>query len=125
MPHKRYLDEVVPDRPAVMRCADGHTSWVNSKALALAGITKKTPDPVDGRIVRDSQGEPTGALLEGASSLVSRLIPEPAKEEKLAALRAGMKEAARWGITCAHGLGGELRRTGSFLSRSIRKVPRP
>ena len=108
MPHKRYLDEVVPDRPAVMRCADGHTSWVNSKALALAGITNKTPDPVDGRIVRDSQGEPTGALLEGASSLVSRLIPEPTKEEKLAALRAGMKEAARWGLTCAHGLGGEF-----------------
>ncbi len=108
MPHKRYLDEVVPDRPAVMRCADGHTSWVNSKALALAGITKKTPDPVDGRIVRDSQGEPTGALLEGASSLVSRLIPEPTREEKLAALRAGMKEAARWGLTCAHGLGGEF-----------------
>jgi len=108
MPHKRYLDEVVPDRPAVMRCADGHTSWVNSKALALAGITKKTPDPVDGQIVRDSQGEPTGALLEGASSLVSRLIPEPTKEEKLAALRAGMKEAARWGISCAHGLGGEF-----------------
>lgn len=108
MPHKRYLDEVVPDRPAVMRCADGHTSWVNSKALALAGITKKTPDPVDGKIVRDSQGEPTGALLEGASSLVSRLIPEPTKEEKLAALRAGMKEAARWGVSCAHGLGGEF-----------------
>jgi len=124
MPHKRYLDEVVPDRPAVMRCADGHTSWVNSKALALAGITKKTPDPVDGQIVRDSQGEPTGALLEGASSLVSRLIPEPAKEEKLAALRAGMKEAARWGITCAHGLGGEFEEL-ELLSRSIRKVPRP
>ncbi|HRS75098.1 MAG TPA: amidohydrolase, partial [Anaerolineaceae bacterium] len=108
MPHKKYLDEVVPDRPVVMRCADGHTSWVNSRALALAGITKKTPDPVDGKIVRDSQGEPTGALLEGASSLVSRLIPEPTKEEKLAALRVGMKEATHWGVTCAHGLGGEF-----------------
>ncbi|HPU92608.1 MAG TPA: amidohydrolase [Candidatus Saccharicenans sp.] len=108
MPHKKYLDEVVPDRPAVMRCADGHTSWVNSRALVLAGITRKTPDPADGKIVRDSQGEPTGALLEGASELVSRLIPEPDREEKLAALRVGMKEAARWGVTCAHGLGGEF-----------------
>jgi len=108
MPHKKYLDEVVPDRPAVMRCADGHTSWVNSRALVLAGITRKTPDPADGKIVRDSQSEPTGALLEGASELVSRLIPEPDREEKLAALRVGMKEAARWGVTCAHGLGGEF-----------------
>jgi len=108
MPHKKFLDEVVHDRPAIMRCADGHTSWVNSKALALAGINKKTPDPPDGKIVRDEKGEPTGALLEGASSLVSRLIPEPAREEKLAALRLGMQEAARWGVTCAHGLGGEF-----------------
>lgn len=108
MPHKKYLDEVVPDRPAIMRCADGHTSWVNSKALELAGITGKTPDPPDGKIVRDEKGEPTGALLEGASYLVSRLIPRPTREEKLEALRLGMKEAARWGVTCAHGLGGEF-----------------
>ncbi len=108
MPHKKFLDEVVPDRPAIMRCADGHTSWVNSKALELAGISKKTPDPADGKIVRDEKGEPTGALLEGASSLVSRLIPPPTREEKLEALRLGMKEAARWGVTCVHGLGGEF-----------------
>lgn len=128
MPHKKYLDEVVPDRPAIMRCADGHTSWVNSKALELAGITRKTPDPPDGKIVRDEKGEPTGALLEGASSLVSRLIPEPTREEKLNALRAGMKEAARWGVTCAHGLGGEfeelelfdqLRKEGALTLRLI------
>lgn len=108
MPHKKYLDEVVPDRPAIMRCADGHTSWVNSRALALAGITRGTPDPPDGKIVRDEKGEPTGALLEGASGLVSRLIPEPSPEERLAALRTGLQEAARWGVTCVHGLGGEF-----------------
>lgn len=108
MPHKKFLDEVVPDQPAIMRCADGHTSWVNSRALALAGINRCTPDPPDGKIVRDQNGEPTGALLEGASSLVSRLIPEPTWEERLAALRLGFREAARWGVTCAHGLGGEF-----------------
>lgn len=107
MPHKKFLDEVVPDKPAIMRCADGHTSWVNSRALALAGITAKTPDPPDGRIGRDERGEPTGALLEGASSLVSRLIPQPTKEEKLAAMARGMEEAAKWGVTAAHGMGGE------------------
>jgi predicted amidohydrolase YtcJ len=67
MPHKKYLDEIVSDRPAYMRCADGHSSWVNSKALALAGITRDTKDPEDGRIVRDEMGEPTGALLESAA----------------------------------------------------------
>lgn len=108
MPHKKFLDEVVPDKPAIMRCADGHTSWVNSKALALAGINRDTPDPPDGKIVRDERGEPTGALLEGASSLVSRLIPEPTDEEKYEALVRGMKESVRWGVTAAHGLDGEF-----------------
>jgi predicted amidohydrolase YtcJ len=126
MPHKKFLDEIVPDRPAYMRCADGHSSWVNSKALALAGITRDTKDPEDGQIVRDEKGEPTGALLESAAHLVSRLVPEPNAEEKLAALRQGLKEAARLGVVRVHGLGGEfedldlfdrLRREGSLTVR--------
>lgn len=108
MPHKKHLDEIVPDRPAYMRCADGHSSWVNSRALALAGITRDTDDPKDGRIVRDGTGEPTGALLESAAHLVSRLIPEPSAEEKLAAVRRGLEEAARLGVVRVHGLGGEF-----------------
>lgn len=108
MPHKRILDEIVPDRPAFMRCADGHSSWVNSRALALAGIDRRTKDPENGRIVRDEKGEPTGALLEAAGHLVARLIPEPTAEERLAAIRRGLKEAARLGVVRVHGLGGEF-----------------
>ena len=108
MPNKKILDEIVADRPACMRCADGHSSWVNSKALALAGITRDTKDPEDGRIVRDERGEPTGALLESAGHLVSKLIPEPAAEERLTAVRQGLKEAARLGVVLVHGLGGEF-----------------
>ena len=108
MPHKKFLDEIVSDRPAYMRCADGHSSWVNSKALALAGISRETKDPEDGRIVRDEKGEPTGALLESAAHLVSKLIPEPTAEERLAAIRQGLKEAARMGVVRVHGLGGEF-----------------
>lgn len=108
MPHKRLLDEIVADRPACMRCADGHSSWVNSRALALAGITRDTKDPENGRIVRDEDGEPTGALLEAAGHLVSRLIPEPTAEERLAAIRRGLKEAARLGVVRVHGMGGEF-----------------
>jgi len=126
MPQKKQLDEVVPDRPAIMRCADGHTSWVNSRALAVAGINRETPDPKNGRIVRDAKGEPTGALLEAASSLVSKFIPEPTTEETYAALRQGLGEAARWGVVRVHGLGGEfealdllarLRREGHLTAR--------
>ena len=126
MPHKRFLDEIVPDRPAYMRCADGHSSWVNSRALALAGIDRRTADPEDGRIVRDENGEPTGALLESAAHLVSKLIPEPTPEETLAAIRRGLAETARLGVVLVHGLGGEfealdlfdkLRREGSLTTR--------
>jgi len=108
MPHKKSLDEAVPDRPAIMRCADGHTTWVNSKALALAGVDRDTPDPENGKIVRDEKGEPTGALLEEASSLVAKFVPEPTREETLAAMREGLKEAARLGVVRVHGMGGEF-----------------
>lgn len=108
MPDKGILDDLVADRPAYMRCADGHSSWVNSQALALAGVDRRTKDPENGRIVRDAKGEPTGALLEEASSLVSRLIPEPTADEKRAAVREGLKEAARRGVVRVHGLGGEF-----------------
>ncbi|MBK6403930.1 MAG: amidohydrolase family protein [Holophagales bacterium] len=71
LPTRQQLDAIVPDRPAYMDCYDGHTGWANSKALALAGITRDTKDPVNGTIVRDAKtGEPTGALKEAAGSLV-------------------------------------------------------
>jgi predicted amidohydrolase YtcJ len=108
MPHKRFLDEVVPDRPAIMSCADGHTSWVNSKALALAGIDRHTPNPENGTILREMDGEPTGALLETADSLVMKVMPQPTREETLAALREGLREAARSGVVRVHGMGGEF-----------------
>lgn len=100
MPTRQLLDALVPDRPAAMSCYDGHTLWVNSKALALAGITKDTPDPPNGSIVRDPKtGEPTGALKEAAQSLVDDVIPKPSREEKLEALKRGIAEAQRYGVT--------------------------
>src|SRR5947207_11872027 len=67
LPHKKYLDELFPSRPVFLEGYDGHTYWANSKALALAGITRETADPPNGEIVRDAQtGEATGALKESA-----------------------------------------------------------
>jgi predicted amidohydrolase YtcJ len=99
MPHRRWLDEVVADRPAFMLGYDGHTAWANSKALAIAGVTKDTPDPVHGVIVRDETGEPTGALKEAAIRLVRSKVPEPTEAERYDALKKRLAEAASYGLT--------------------------
>jgi len=108
MPDRRILDEVVLDRPVLLEAYDGHTSWANSKALAMAGITRKTADPHNGKIVRDEKGEATGALLESASGLVSKFAPKPTRAERLAALRKGLNEANRVGLTRVHSAGGDF-----------------
>ena len=109
LPDKKYLDEVFPDRPAFLEGYDGHTYWANSKALALAHITKDTPNPPNGIIVRDPQtGEATGALKEGAQSLVAAVIPKPTRGEKLAALRDGIRWANENGLTRVHSAGGDF-----------------
>ncbi len=105
LPHHKWLDEVVPDRPAFMQGYDGHTGWANSRALALASITRDTKDPSHGVIVRDETGEPTGALKESAQGLVRRLLPPATAEDKYRALKAGLDLAASYGLTFAHNAG--------------------
>ena len=84
-PSRLLLDQAVPDRPAIFYAADGHSAWVNSRALALAGVTGKTPDPSNGRIERDPRtGEPGGTLREDAIGLVARVVP-PRTDAELAA----------------------------------------
>jgi len=99
MPHRRLLDEAVPDRPAFMTGYDGHTGWANSRALALAGITRDTPDPTGGAIVKDESGDPTGVLKETALRLVERLVPPPTDEDRYRGLRRRIEEAASYGLT--------------------------
>jgi predicted amidohydrolase YtcJ len=101
LPDRRQLDAVVADRPAFMTSYDGHSAWANSRALQMAGITRDTPDPDHGVIVRDLNGEPTGALKESASRLVARLVPPPTDEERYAALKRRLDEAVSYGLTSA------------------------
>jgi hypothetical protein len=109
LPHKKYLDEVFPDRPTLLEGYDGHTYWANSKALSAAGITNETPDPPNGVIVRDPKThEATGALKESAHILVTRVVPKPSRSENLAALQAGMKWANAHGLTRVHSAGGDF-----------------
>jgi len=99
-PSKTLLDQAVSDRPAFFYAADYHSTWVNSKALELAKITRDTPDPPNGRIERDPRSrEPTGTLREEAAELVAELLPERTDAELAAGLERAEKEANRFGIT--------------------------
>lgn len=96
----RWLDAVVPDRPVYLESSDHHCAWVNSLALARAGLTRDTPDPPAARIARRPDGEPLGTLVEWtAMALVKRHVPRPSPADKRAALRASTELLASAGLT--------------------------
>lgn len=99
-PTRQDIDKASPVNPFCATEYSGHASLVNSKALELAGITKATPDPVGGIIVRDpATGEPTGLLLEKAQTLVKKFIPPWTVVQEKQAIVDGMKEMNSLGIT--------------------------
>jgi predicted amidohydrolase YtcJ len=98
-PTAAELDAVVPDRPAVLSRVDGHAQWLNTRALKNAGITRDTADPPGGRIERDSDGNPTGVLVDNAMDLVNRVIPEPDAAQRIGALRSAMAHMNAVGLT--------------------------
>ena len=93
------LDRVTGGRPAVLRSRDGHSRWLNSAAIARAGITRDTATPEGGAIFRDDRGEATGVLQENANALAEGVLPPPTDEQMLADARRGQTEAWRRGIT--------------------------
>jgi predicted amidohydrolase YtcJ len=100
LPTKELIDSFTPDRPVFVNRLDGHMALANSYALKLAGVTRETPDPPGGLVVRDAKtGEPTGVLKDAAQSYVWKVIPEPSFEEKLEAARAATAHAAAHGVT--------------------------
>jgi predicted amidohydrolase YtcJ len=98
-PPKDVLDRLVPDRPVMLPSRDGHSVWVNSRALELAGVTKDTPDPADGVIVRGPDHEPWGTLHEGAMHLVDKFTPAVTTEAWIAGLRVAQAYLHSLGIT--------------------------
>jgi predicted amidohydrolase YtcJ len=99
IPTHQMLDAAVADRPVHVVSNDGRTSWVNRKALTMAGITRRTPNPVGGAIVRDARGEATGVLKGTASELVEKVMAPATHEARVKALRAAVDAANRYGIT--------------------------
>jgi predicted amidohydrolase YtcJ len=96
---KKYVDAVIADRPVYVSERDGHMGLANSKALQVAGITRDTPDPPNGHIMKDAKGEPTGELKEAAQELMYSKIPPPTEDETYQTLLQHMKEAAADGLT--------------------------
>ena len=104
-PTAAELDAVVSDRPVWLERVDGHAGWANRRALALAGITKTTPDPVGGKIVRDANGEATGVLVDAAQELVAKVLPQQTEAEGRVMLDRALQEIARVGLTSVHDAG--------------------
>jgi predicted amidohydrolase YtcJ len=99
------LDPIVSDRPVWFERVDGHAGWANSRALAAAGITDKTPDPAGGKIMRDANGKATGVLVDAAQELVTNIMPAQTEAEGRVVLDRSLQEMARVGITSAHDAG--------------------
>jgi predicted amidohydrolase YtcJ len=98
-PTRQDLDAVAPNNPVFVQRVDGHVSWANTLALKQAGVTRETAVPIGGEILKDASGEPTGILKETAAALVSRVVPEPSRAEKLQGLERALLEARRFGLT--------------------------
>jgi predicted amidohydrolase YtcJ len=122
------LSRAVPDNPVALTRVDGHAILANAQALELAGITAATPDPQGGRIVRNSDGSPTGVFVDNAQGLIARAVPPLlSRDETRAAILAAVADANRWGLTGIHdaGVGGptldlyeELARAGRLNLRN-------
>lgn len=104
-PTAKALDESLNDRPVWLTRVDGHAGWANSKALELAGITAASVSPEGGEIIRDSNGEPTGVLIDNAMNLVEAVIPTDNAEQQKAALQLAFSHLNQRGITGVHDAG--------------------
>lgn len=107
-PVRGALDRAVAERPVLLESNDIHAAWLNSEALRRCGISRDTPDPEGGVIVRDETGEPTGELLESARVLALTYVPSPEDDELIDALLEAQSELHRFGITGIH----SVERTG-------------
>ncbi|MGH9536756.1 MAG: amidohydrolase [Terriglobales bacterium] len=99
MPTKELIDRISPDTPVFVSRYDGHMALANSVTLTLAGITAQTPDPPGGVVVRDAQGNPTGALKDAAMDYVFKIMPPLSHEQRVKAVKRALAHAASVGIT--------------------------
>ncbi|MBD3615297.1 MAG: amidohydrolase family protein [Gracilimonas sp.] len=99
------LDKVVDDRPVWLTRVDGHAAWANTKAMELAGISKETPDPQGGKVIRDRAGNATGVFVDAAENYINQIVPEPTETEMRLALEKALDQMAKMGLTSVHDAG--------------------
>ncbi|HYX36590.1 MAG TPA: amidohydrolase [Oligoflexus sp.] len=104
-PSRQDLDKLGAQAPVALTRVDGHALWVNSLALQKAGITRQTPDPVGGKIIRDAEGEATGILVDRAMDLVRSVIPNESPAQREKAIRAALARCSELGLTSFHDAG--------------------
>ncbi len=125
LPTRWLIDAVTPGNPVFISRYDGHAALANSLALKLAGVTRETPEPVGGVIVRDPRsGEPTGVLKDAAEDLVARVVPHPTEAEMEEALKAALAEAARVGVTSVHNITTDTDSPGGTFASEIQLLRR-
>jgi predicted amidohydrolase YtcJ len=125
------LDGVAPENPVYLTAKSLHSSWVNTKALEISGISANSQDPADGRIQRDENGTPTGILLEGASDLITRVLPVPGIDEVMEAIMDAQAYLLEMGLTGIHDFDGQisftalqkLHLTGKLKIRVQKSIP--
>ncbi len=104
-PSHQLLTEAAPSNPVYLTRVDGHAALVNKMALAAAGITRDTPDPPGGRLIRDQMGEPAGVLIDSAQNLVAAKIPDPSPAQFEEQILLADRETRRLGLTSVHDAG--------------------
>lgn len=99
IPNRAMLDKVAPNNPVYLEDTSGHSNWVNSQVLKLAGVTKETPNPPGGIFERDADGVPSGVQRESAVDVISRITPKPTLAQAEAGLRWSLQQMLSFGIT--------------------------
>ena len=130
-PTKADLDRVAPEHPVYLTAKSGHAAWANSMALKITGITSSTPHPVNGEMLREANGDPSGIFLEDAMQLVGKFIPEPTAQQLADAMRDALPLFHRVGLTGVHDFDGAralqawqiLKENGELNFRVSKTIP--
>jgi len=116
LPSHELIDDVTPNNPVSVSRYDGHLVLANALALRLAGITAATPDPPGGKILRDSQGNPTGILKDAAMNLLTAVIPALTHTQRMKAARRALAHAASLGVTSVQNMDDDSSQTYDDIS---------
>ena len=118
-PTKRSLDDLGGSLPIWLLRIDNHAGWANSKALELAGITRDTPDPAGGKIIKDENGEPTGVLIDKAMGLINQVLPNVGLETMEQQLHLAAEHLLALGITSMHDAGINRATYDFYLKKAV------